>query len=118
MTARFLTWARCVPLRAEPHAPIVAQRVVLLLLADNADAAGTAWPSTGNLATTAGVSRATIVAALNALAAAGHIEAPCGRSIGGRGATTRWRLVAKPAALRTVSANGDQSETVPTGDRL
>jgi hypothetical protein len=109
MGARFLTWARTAPLVREPHAPVVAQRVVLLLLADNADRNGIAWPSVARMAETAGLSRSTVKYAITALIDAGLIVPEVGRSRGGPGNTTRWRLL-QPPALRAVASNGDGTE--------
>src|SRR5215211_4041880 len=111
MSAKYLSWARRVPLRPERYAPVMAQRLVLFMLADNADTAGVAWPAVAGMAETAGASRSTIKAALGALADRGLIEPVGVRSVGGRGNTTRWRLCSKPAVLRPVSSNGDEPET-------
>lgn len=119
MGARYLTWARRVPLGAERRAPVAAQRLVLLMLADNANHNGEAWPAVATLAGTAGLSRSTVKAALAALEAGGLIRAPSGRSRGGRGLTTRWQLTAaEPPVLRAVTANGDEPQTGRSAARL
>jgi DNA-binding MarR family transcriptional regulator len=72
------------------------------------------WPSIDTLAGDCGLHRSTVIAVLNRLRAKGVIVCDGDRS-GGRGRTTRWRLVVKGRPNATVS---DGERVVPETERV
>lgn len=74
-----------------------AAKGVLLVLADFADDGGVAWPSIATIAEAAQLKPRQVQNHLGVLADAGYI-APLSGRVGGRALSTRWLVVADPAA--------------------
>src|SRR4249920_3534174 len=94
MSARFLTWARTVPIKRVGQPSVHLMRHVLHVLADYATSGGRAWPSVQTLADDIGASPSSVRLALGELERQALIVAVFGRS-GGRRPTT-WRVAVAP----------------------
>lgn len=91
-------------------------RAVLVVLAEAAGPDATAWPSNATIADRALLSERQVVRLLHALVELGRIVAVDGRS-GGRGRTTRWRLVeaSERAEKGDMASPNEQPERVTRG---
>lgn len=91
-------------------------RLILLAIANHADAAGgVAWPSVARIATEARVDRATVYRAVQRLVELGELDVNRG---GGRGRTNVYTLKRLPAAtVRTSETVAAGDKTVAAGDK-
>jgi hypothetical protein len=94
-----------------------SMRLVLLKLADCADASGTAWPSVHTLADATGLSTRTVIRALAGLASGGLIEIEANKNPNNH-RSNRYRIPVEKWPKRAVSGDTTSSKIVASSDTL
>jgi hypothetical protein len=109
MAVRFFKWMHALVLKPMFGVSVPVQKAVLGAYVDHANDEGRTWPGIKLIVTETGWSRATVIAATNALAAQGAIVSVSGRrggtDEGGRGISNVWMLG------RCAAAQGSSTQT-------